>query len=224
MCFSATASFTVAAILLPAGTYCVTTAQWIDSKWLLLAIYPIVFSIQQATEGIVWLGVNSGDQTVIAVASRGFLFFSHFFWLAWVPFSVYWLEDEPWRRTLLLTLTGIGAFFGLSIFLPLLLVADWLSVELVRHSLEYKTVLIYDSIANRTVLRGLYALLIVSTLFLSSNLRVRIFGGLIVVSLLVSYLFFAHALVSVWCFFAAILSAYIMIILAIEYRQRLTPA
>lgn len=185
-----------------------------------LAVYPLAFSLQQIIEGLVWIGVNSGDQTLVAVASRGFLFFSHFFWLAWVPFSIYWLESEIWRRRLLLCLTVIGVASGLSVSVPSLLMADWLTVEHVQQSLEYKTVLIYDSLVSRTVLRVIYAVIIVSALLLASNWQIRVFGGLILVSLLVASHFFAHVLISVWCFFAAILSIYIAIILAIESNQK----
>ncbi len=185
-----------------------------------LAMYPAVFALQQIIEGLVWTGVNAGDQALVAAASRGFLFFSHFFWLAWVPFSIYWLESEIWRRRILLCLTGIGVASGLSVFLPSLLLADWLSVEQVQQSLEYKTVLIYDGLVSRTVLRVIYAVIIVSALLMASSWKIGVFGGLILVSLLVASHFFAHALISVWCFFAAILSIYIAIILAIEGNQK----
>jgi hypothetical protein len=218
MCFSATASFTVAAVLLPVGLYSIKVARDLDNRWMPFAICPMAFSIQQAIEGVLWLGINSGDEAIITVASRGFLFFSHFFWMAWIPFSIYWLGGELWRRKLLLLLTGVGALFGLSVFLPSVFITDWLSVELVRNSLEYKTVLIYDNIANRTVLRVFYALLILSALFLSLDWRIRISGSLIGTSLIVTYLLFPHAIISIWCFFAAILSTFIMGILEVERR------
>jgi hypothetical protein len=221
MCFSASASFAVAAALVPAGVYCLKTASCVGARWISLAAYPLAFAVQQIVEGVLWLGIESDDQAVIYAASRGFLFFSHFFWLAWVPFSVYWLADEQWRRRLLLGLSVVGALFGLSIFLPLLLMADWLSVEQVEHSIEYKTVLIYDGVVGRPVLRGLYALIILSALFLSSNRRVRLLAGLIAASFVGAYFYYSYAFISVWCFFAAVLSTYIVAILAIERRQHI---
>ena len=220
MCFSATASFAVAATLLPVGVYCVRAARLIGFRWLPFALYPIAFSIQQAIEGILWLGINLDDQSIVTVASRGFVFFSHFFWLAWVPFSVYALERDLWRRRLLAALTGIGILSGLSISLPLLISTDWLSIVLVQGSLEYKTVLIYDDFISRNVLRGLYTLLIVSSLFLSTHQRIRLFGGLILASLLIAEHFFAYALISVWCFLAAVLSTYILSIVLNERRAQ----
>ncbi len=184
-----------------------------------MAVYPVAFSIQQTIEGLVWIGVNSADQTLVSAASRGFLFFSHFFWLAWVPFSIYRLENESWRRRLLLYLTGVGAASGVSVFLPSFLMADWLTVEHVQQSLEYKTVLIYDGLVSRTALRVIYAVIIVSALLMASSWLIKAFGGLILVSLLVANHFFTHALISVWCFFAAVLSIYIAVILAIESQR-----
>lgn len=189
-----------------------------------LALYPVAFSLQQTIEGLVWVGLNSADQTLVAVASRCFLFFSHLFWLVWVPFSIYCLEDEIWRRRVLLCLMGIGAAFGMSVFLPSSLMADWLTVEQVQQSLEYKTVLIYDGFVSRTALRAIYAVIIVSALLMASSWLIRIFGGLIFMSLVAASHFFAHALISVWCFFAAVLSIYIAIILAIESNQNTAKA
>lgn len=219
MCFSATASLSIAAVLAPIGAYSVTIARQIDDKWILIAAYPIAFAIQQAVEGALWLGVSAGDQATVAWASRGFLFFSHFFWLFWVPLSVYWLEPDARRRKALVALIGVGALFGLSVFLPALLMTDWLSVEVVKHSLEYKTRLIYDGIVGRTTLRGIYAAIVLSALFVSSDWRIRIFGGLIAGSLLITYLFFAHAFISVWCFFAAILSVCVLAVMMDERRR-----
>jgi len=224
MCFSAAASFTVAAVLFPIGTFSIKLAREMDKKWMALAICPMAFSIQQAIEGFLWFGVNSGDETVIALASRGFLFFSHLFWLAWIPFTVYILEDETWRKKILLVITGIGTLSGLLVFLPILFISDWLSVELVGRSLVYDAVLVLDSIASRTLLRALYTLVILSALFLSSDWMIRIFGGFIAVALIVTYVWFAHAIISVWCFFAAVLSPYILMMILIKHRRHREPS
>uniref|UniRef100_UPI003510EB0A DUF6629 family protein n=1 Tax=Limimaricola soesokkakensis TaxID=1343159 RepID=UPI003510EB0A len=123
---------------------------------------------------------------------------------------------------LLVALTGIGFLFGLSVFLPSFLFGDWLAVELVNGSLEYRTRLIYDGIVNRTVLRIIYAALVVGALLLSSDIRIKAFGGVIAGSLIVTYAFYAYAFISVWCFFAAVLSAYL--ILVIHQNERRLPA
>lgn len=219
MCFSASASFSVAAALVPVGAYCVFAAQQIGARWRPLALYPVAFSVQQAVEGVVWLGLNAGDQALVMSASRGFLFFSHLFWLIWVPYSIYSLEDAGWRRRLLVCLIGLGAVFGVSVYLPVLLLPDWLTVEQLQHSLVYKTVLIHDGHISRAVLRGLYAFIIVSALFLASARALQIFGWIIFASFALTALVFPHALISVWCYFAAISSAYLLMAFAHEHRR-----
>jgi hypothetical protein len=217
VCFSATASFTIAAVLAPVAAYSLVTAR-MEPRWLALAAYPLGFGLQQAIEGVVWLSLAAGDPRMIALAGRGFLFFSHFFWPAWVPFSVYWLERaaEPWRRRWLLAGAIVGALFGLSISLPSLLFDDWLSVDVVDGSIEYNTVLLYDDLVARSILKVVYAALVVSALMLSTERPVQIFGGIILISLLVAEHYFAHAFISVWCFFAAVLSIYVGVMLAIR--------
>lgn len=51
----------------------------------------------------------------------------------------------------------------------------------------------------------------------SSHTFVRLFGALALLAFIGTYLYTAYALVSVWCFFAAILS--LLIYLHLRYRQ-----
>lgn len=219
MCFSATASFTLFGALVPAGIYMIARSDRSNSKWLPFAAFPLAFGIQQGFEGLVWLGIQGGNDAMVSISSRGFLFFSHFFWLVWVPFSVWMIETNLARKRVVAVLTAIGFVSGLSIFLPSFLIGDWLSMEQVNRSLDYKTTLIYDSFINRTVLRFFYAVIVLSALFLSTDHRIQVFGTLVLASLAVAYVFFAYALISVWCFFTAILSAYLAAIIVLDDRR-----
>lgn len=210
MCFSATASFVVAAGLIPAGAFALARSRQTEKPWWVFGVYPLAFGIQQVFEGFVWTGLDTGNAQMVDIASRGFLFFSHFFWLAWVPFSVWMFEQSPWRRRLLAGLSAIGFFYGLSIMLPSVLLKDWLYMEVINRSLEYRTTLIYEDLIGRTALRLFYAFIVVASLVLATDRRVLIFAGLVIVSLLLTYIFFAYAFISVWCFFAAILSGYLV--------------
>ncbi len=218
MCFSATASFGVAAPLLPAGLYCLNRARRENPKWMPFAAYPLAFGLQQVVEGVLWMGITSGEQALIGTASRGFLFFSHFFWLFWVPLSVLALESDPWRRRILAALAVLGGLYGASLFLPILLREDWLSVAVQHHSIIYRTTLIYDGFVDRGVLRVVYAALIVASLFIGSARRIRIFAVLIFVSVIAARLFFDYAFISVWCYFAAVLSLYVLYIVHEELK------
>ena len=186
----------------------------------MLAAYPLAFGIQQAFEGAVWHGINSSNPALVDVASQGYVFFSHFFWLFWVPFSVYFMEDRGPRKRFLGALTILGALYGLSLFIPLILWDGWLVIELVQDSILYRTTMIYDDIIDRQVVRGIYALQVFLALVLSSNIRIRIFGIIILTSVVGTFAFFKYAFVSVWCFFAAILSVYLLFALRAEQNSR----
>jgi hypothetical protein len=218
MCFSATASAAAAATLIPIGAYCINIARKDMPGWLMLAAYPMAFGLQQAIESAVWLGINSNNQSLVDMASLGYVFFSHFFWLFWVPFSVYYMEMAGTRKRFLGILTILGFLYGLSLFTPLILREGWLVVEVVQNSLLYKTTMIYDGIVDRQVVRGVYALQVFLALILSTNPKIRVFGVMILVSVMGTFVFFKYAFVSVWCFFAAILSAYLLMVLQSERR------
>ncbi|MDQ2093745.1 DUF6629 family protein [Rhodalgimonas zhirmunskyi] len=219
MCFSAPASFALGGVLVPLGIYTLVKARRDAPEWTGFAAFPLAFGLQQLVEGLVWVGLNREDPAMVSAASRGFLFFSHFFWLAWVPFAARMLEREPDRKRILTWLSALGFAYGLSIFLPAFLLQGGLRIEVIHHSLEYHTYLIYEGIIPRSALRVFYALLILSALFVSSERLIRGFAILILVSVLFTYAFFAYAFISVWCFFAAGLSAYLLWALA-RYQQR----
>ena len=151
-----------------------------------LAAYPLAFGIQQFIEGLLWLAVDAGDEAGIALAARGFLFFSHLFWPAWVPFSVYLLETGPacWRQRTILALSLIGVLFGLSISVPTLVCRDWLAVDVVNGSIEYMPRLIYDGILDRQLLKLGYGAIILGALLLSRETLLQVFGGIIFAALL----------------------------------------
>jgi hypothetical protein len=47
-------------------------------------------------------------------------------------------------------------------------------------------------------------------LLFSSGRYIRIFGVIIMVSVIVATVFFGYAFISIWCYFAAVLSLYIV--------------
>ena len=61
MCFSATASFTAAAVLLPSGVLSVYRAWRGDRRYLALSALPLLFGLQQLFDGMVWRAGDVGD-------------------------------------------------------------------------------------------------------------------------------------------------------------------
>jgi len=71
-------------------------------------------------------------------------------------------------------------------------------------------------LGHSALVAALYAFAICGACFVSSKRIVRLLGVLVVVSLAVASYFYIEALVSVWCFFAALLS----IIIYLHFRLK----
>lgn len=209
MCFSATASFATAVVLIPTGVYCIKQSKELKQPYWLIALLPLMFGFQQVFEGFVWIDLASAVPEP-RLTALGFMFFSHFFWLLWVPLACLAVETKPIKRKLFMGITVPGATLGLLMYVPLWIHSDWLTVEINQHSISYKAILLYDEYIPRIVSRVLYALIVLIPLLLSSQYYVRIFGVIIFFSIAFATIFYGYAFISVWCFFAAILSLYIL--------------
>jgi len=213
MCFSATASFSAATVLIPVGVYCVKKATSLNKPYWLIALLPLGFGVQQVFEGFVWLALESGGGGEPRFPALGFLFFSHLFWLFWVPLACYAVESISLKKKIILFFVILGTLHGLLMYIPLWIHPDWLLVELVQGSIDYKATLVHDDYMPRIVVRALYAVIILLALLISSDRYVRIFGAIIALSVAVASYFFGYAFISIWCYFAAVLSLYILIMI-----------
>lgn len=200
MCYSATASFTASTFLFATGLYSVFKACRFAPNYLMLAIVPLIFALQQALEGSVWLQMHS------SVLGMAYLFFAYFFWPGYIPFSLYAIEPKLNKKRHLKFLGLIGAFIGAFLYLPILF--KWVHLEIypLAHSL------CYDLQFPKTILYTLalaYLIVIVAATWISSIEKIKIFGFLLTMTYLMSYLFFKYAFTSVWCFLGALLSLFL---------------
>ncbi|MCK4743288.1 MAG: hypothetical protein KAT25_05670 [Sulfuriflexus sp.] len=209
MCFSAEASFVTAAVLIPVGLACLKESISINKSYWAFALLPFLFGFQQVLEGVVWLTLDGRYEYLLRPAAFGFLFFSHFLWLLWIPLSGFLTETNKSKRKLFFVVTVVGMLFGGTMFIPLLLQPDWVSVSVQQHSIYYDVRIIYDALLPRDVLTLIYALIILVPLLLSSDRYHKVLGVLVTVSGLLTWGFFGLAFISVWCFFAAVISSYI---------------
>lgn len=76
---------------------------------------------------------------------------------------------------------------------------------------------------NQNLYVALYLLVTITPLFVASLKKVKVFGWSLIGSLALSYIFFFHYIVSVWCFFAAILSVQILLIIVYNTKEQKTP-
>lgn len=197
MCFSATASFTAGAVLLVIGALTLRGVQRPGDK--ALAAIPVLFAIQQALEGVVWLSLSGTLHGVLDPATQLYSLFSHVLWPIYVPFAVWSAEPPGPRRRWLLGFLGLGAVVGG--FLLYGMVVNPIVAQPVGKHIDYDSPHFYLA----AVLLGYLAATTVSQM-LSRHRWVRWFGVLALVSAVMAYVAYAQWFISVWCFFAALLS------------------
>ena len=207
MCFSATASFTAGAALLAVGAY--TMRQVSRPAELPYASIPALFGVQQLVEGALWLTLPDGDAHLNDILTHIYALFSHILWPIFVPVAVLKIEPEEWRRRLLWLFAIAGAAAGLY------LAYFWLMDP--TTSLVAGDHILY--VSPHFFIGPILALYVVGTCgspLVSSHLSVRWFGLAVSVSLVAAYIFYAYWFISVWCFFAAIISVTILL----HFRRR----
>ena len=212
MCFSATASFSAGAVLLGLGA--LTLKSSLRRRELPLAAIPLLFAIQQLTEGVIWLTFRYDVPLLNWVMTHVYSFFSHVLWPIYVPIAVLLIEPLHWRRMVLLGFVAAGLTAGLYL-LQILLTFPVVSRPTGQH-MEYVSPHFFAA----TVMT-LYLLAATVSPMFSSHRLVKVFGVLALLSFAAAYGFYATWFISVWCFFAALLSAVIYLHFAMPGRRNL---
>lgn len=207
MCFSAEASFTVSAVLLITG---VASIKKITApSQIFFASIPIIFAIQQFSEGILWLALTRTSYAEWeAPATYVFLVFAQVVWPIWVPLSFLRIENQITRRKILWSLLVIGV--SLSVYLTYCLLTYDVHAHISEHHIHLD--LLFPHYLRW--FSGLfYFLPTVISSFISSIKRTWIIGALTLASFIIATLFFKDYVLSVWCFLAAVISAVIVIVM-----------
>lgn len=205
MCFSAPASFVAGGSLGAAGLFTLRRAK--AAARIPLASIPLLFGVQQAVEGAVWL--SFGRPFLNAFATYAYVFFSHVFWPAFTPFAVMLTERDPRRRRILKGLL----IFGLAVSLYLL--AAVLKGPVTSSPSSFG--IIYDvPLPGTPALLAAYVLATCASCLVSSHKFIRTFGLAALGALIISLWMYRLSFYSVWCFFAAILSLIIYVHLGLK--------
>ena len=218
MCFSATASFTAAAILLPAGAAATYRATRTDRRYVAICALPLLFGIQQFFEGMVWISGGAQDRDLVEKFSLAYMFFSWLAWPVWVPFSAYFLEPSR-RKPIYLLFSIAGAMLGAIQYFPYFAHSGWLVTRFLAHAISYEGVELVDFIIGREATYAIYVAIIIAPLLMSSDRGVNIFGVLVSVVLVATYSFFTFAYVSVFCFGGAVMSLYLVYMIFTKDRR-----
>jgi hypothetical protein len=199
MCFSATASFVAGTVLSVLGVATLrATRRRVEIPF---AAIPLIFGLQQMVEGALWLSFRFDAPQLKLAMTYVFSMFSHVLWPIFVPFAIGLLETVPWRRAILWGFQGIGLLVGLYLFF---LIVEFPVVAVAAENIVYVSPHFY-----KIPVMLLYLAATCISCFFSSNATIRLFGILALLLFAVAYWVFAVALFSVWCFFAALLSAII---------------
>lgn len=205
MCFSAHASMVSALLLTGIGILSLKKA-YPRKPLYPFGLLPILFGIQQAFEWLVWTGFSNNKSEYIYYGSLGFLFFALLFWPIWMPFSVYCLENKPKRKRVLKWFIAIGAVCSL---LMLYFACCSFSTLLEQHHLEYQ---IPGLQAHPYLLVALYLTSTIVPFFVTHYHLLWIFGLGLLFAFIASVTMFAGTIISLWCFFAALLSVLVLVI------------
>lgn len=197
MCFSAPASFIAGAALTAVGIATLRMAS--RPSEMPLAAIPLIFGIQQFIEGLVWLSFRDASQLSNPMLTFAYSLFSHVLWPIYVPFAVRLVESVPWRRRALAATQVAGIAVGL--YLLYFLVRYPITSGVLGQHIVYKSPHFYIA-----AVMALYLSATCVSSMLASHRIIRLFGVLSLATFIAAYAIHAATLVSVWCFFAAILS------------------
>src|SRR6185312_3369099 len=134
MCFSTGASFSAGVVLSMVGAAAIYSAQTTPQR--VFALIPVIFSVQQFIEGILWIAIGHSVYIQWDVgATYAFLIIACIVWPFYMPLSVLMLENNSPRRKLLAVLLVLGILFGL--YFGYYLVAYGASAIAEKHHIRY---------------------------------------------------------------------------------------
>jgi hypothetical protein len=218
MCFSASASFGAGIVLAVIGVATIKKRE--QPSQFYFATIPFLFSIQQISEGFLWLALqNPIFSPLEKPAIYIFLFLAQVVWPLWLPLAVLKLEQEKARKKMLLILLAIGML--VSFYLAYCLFSYNVQAKIVGYHISYKQVY--------PIRFGGYGdfLYIAATILpplISSSKRIWILGIIILVSYIITMFYYVDNIISVWCFFASAISFMVLYILQLIKNKEEKPS
>lgn len=212
MCFSATASFGASAILFGIGFISMKNSENRAQKFL--ASIPLLLSTQQVFEGVLWLSIPNPDYFEwVKPSTYGFLLFAQVIWPIFIPMTLLFLEKEPKRKKILSYFLASGILqallmgYGLFIFPA----ESTISGFHIRYDMDFPA-------ANNWYGGVFYILATGFSPFVSSIKRISLIGVIILFTYLFTRIFYEYYVISVWCYFAAMIS-FVILSVSIKFKR-----
>jgi hypothetical protein len=207
MCFSASSSFTAGVLLSAIGIVSIERAE--KKFQIYFACIPLIFAVQQISEGFLWLALTDSSFAWLRWPSTYFfLFVAQVIWPFWIPFSVLLLEKENNRKKIEVVLVIIGAL--ISLYLGFCLLTFPVEANIVGMHISY-TQDYPAELANYGA--AFYSIATIIPPMFSSNKKMWMLGVSVFISYIISAIFYTAYIVSVWCFFASVISAAVFLII-----------
>jgi hypothetical protein len=207
MCFSAGASFVSGAVISAIGVATLKEVHKPSQK--VFALIPLIFGIQQLSEGCLWLTLSGTDFILVRkISTYVFLITAQMIWSVVIPLSMMLMEENQRRKNILKVMFGIGISLALyySVYLFFFKVASQIMDCHILYTTESP-----QSLALPTFI--LYLAITIGPFFVSGKRRMYLLGIFMALSCLVAAIFYKLYLTSVWCFFAAVMSVFIYLII-----------
>jgi hypothetical protein len=182
---------------------------------IVFASIPLFFAFQQFSEGVVWLTIPNREYAGLqALATYVFLVMAQFIWPMLVPLSVLLMEKNKTRKNILRSLLLVGA--TVSFYYLYHLVVYHAHAEVSYLHINYKS-----NFKNSfsSIPTAFYLIATLAPVFVSSVKRAYMLGVIIGLSAIVSVVFFTECLISIWCFFAAVVSFIIYYTIRESHRK-----
>lgn len=212
MCFSAVSSIGAGVALSGVGLLTLKKAH--RTNQIVFASIPLFFAIQQFTEGALWIALqNPNYASLQQVCTYNFLFFAQILWPIWVPLGVLFMEPKKDRRIVLQIMVALG--FVVSVYLGYCLLNYPVKAVALSGHISYEQS--YPALFGRSI-GYLYVLATVVPLLVSRIANMWVMGVAVAVSLLITAILYTDYIISVWCFFSAIISIIVLRIIS-KYNE-----
>ena len=207
MCFSVEASFGAGIVLSVIGVASIKKVE--APSQIAFASIPLIFSVQQITEGFLWLALSNPVYASLQQATTYiFLFLAQIVWPVWVPLAILLVEKNDKRKTIQKLLVAIGVL--LSFYLAYCLLSYNVKAKVIGYHISYEQ----DYPVGLSLYCGVFYLIAtIAPPFFSTIKRMWLLGVAILISYIITIAFYQNYFVSVWCFFASVISISVFVIM-----------
>ena len=211
MCFSVQADLVAGVVLIPIAALSLHEVR--TPRELPFALLPAVFCVHQLIEAVVWLGVDgSVSSEWEAAAALAYVLIALPLLPLLFPVAIVLLEPRD-ARARVTPFVVLGAVVAIALSIAVL--NGHIEVTRVRHALSYEF-----GLPNAGVWIVLYVVAVIGPALLSGYRSIVAFGVLNLVGLTTVALLYTQAFASLWCVYAALASALVLVHM---YRRRQLP-